>query len=124
LDDASTSTASFASDGTYVYWTEANDAGRLMRCPLANLDPDHVQAVADVASAQEGIVVQGQFAWVMELSDPGPIFRINTATGAKEQIGNRTVGASIKNSYLFGIDSSFIYMASIDGPVYRLPSTP
>jgi hypothetical protein len=124
LDDAVTNGASFASDGTYVYWTEVNDAGRLMRCPLANLDPAHVQPVADVSSAQDGIVVQGQYAWVMELSDPGPISRIDTGTGAKDTIGNRTVGASIKNSYLFGIDSAFIYMGSIDGPIYRLPSAP
>jgi hypothetical protein len=124
LGDATTSTASIASDGTFVYWTEANDAGRLMRCPLANLDAAHAVRVADVASAQEGIVVQGSYAWVMELSDPGPIFRIDTSSGAKELVGNRTVGASIKNSYLFGIDASFIYMASVDGPVYRLPSAP
>jgi hypothetical protein len=124
LDDAVTNGAAFASDGTYVYWTEINDAGRLMRCPLANLDAAHVQPVADVASAQDGIVVQGQYAWVMELSDPGPIYRIDTGTGAKDYIGNRTVGASIKNSYLFGIDSNFIYMGSIDGPIFRLPSAP
>jgi hypothetical protein len=68
--------------------------------------------------------MQGRYAWVMELSDPGPIFRIDTGTGDKELVGNRTVGASVKNSYLFGIDSTFIYMAGIDGPVYRLPSMP
>jgi hypothetical protein len=124
LDDAITSESAFASDGTYVYWTQHDDAGKLMRVPLANLDQAHVQPVADASNAQEGIVAQGGYVYLMEFTDPGPIYRVNTSTGARDLLGNRTVGASIKNSYLFGADTGFLYMTSIDGPVYRLPIDP
>jgi hypothetical protein len=124
LDDANTSTSSFTSDGTYVYWIEANDAGRLMRCPLANLDTAHVKSVSDASSAQEGIVAQGQYVFFVEFSDPGPIFRVNTSTGARDVIGNRDIGASEKESRILGADANFLYLAGIDAKIYRLPSTP
>ena len=124
LDDANTSDGAFASDGTYVYWTQHNDAGKLMRCPLANLDAAHVEPVADASNAQEGIVAQGQYVYLMEFTDPGPIYRVNTTTGDRELLGNRAIGASVKADYLFGADANFSYMESIDGPIYRLPNVP
>lgn len=124
LDDANTSDSAFASDGTYVYWTQHNDAGKLMRCPLANLDPAHVEPVADASNAEEGIVAQGQYVYLMEFTDPGPIYRVNTSTGVRDLLGNRAIGASEKESYVFGADANFLYMAGIDGKVYRLPSVP
>jgi hypothetical protein len=124
LDDAGTSTSSFASDGTYVYWMEQNDLGKLMHCPLANVDAAHAQPVADAANAMKGIVIQGQYAFFMEFTDPGPIFRVNIGTGDKELLGNRSLPPSIKNSYLFGADANFLYLTSIDAKVYRLPNVP
>ena len=83
-----------------------------------------MESVVDAESPMEGIIVRGQYAYFMELADPGPVFRIDLAHKTRELLGNRTVGASIKNSYLFGVDAGFLYMTTIDGPVYRLPIVP
>lgn len=125
LGDANTSDGAFASDGTYVYWTEHNDLGRLMRCPLGHLgDASQVQRVADVASAMEGIVAQGQYVYVMETNDPRPVYRVNTANGNRDLLGNGEIPPAEKETRLIGADANFLYMAGLDGKVWRLPIVP
>jgi hypothetical protein len=124
LDDVMTSASAFASDGTYVYWTEINDLGRLVRCPLDHLDAAHVTRVADVSNAQEGIALQGRYVYTMELADPGPVFRIDTATGQKELLGNRSIPPSEKETNVIGVDADFVYMTGLDAKVWRLPNVP
>jgi hypothetical protein len=124
LGDGNTSESSFTSDGTYVYWSEINDAGRLMRCPLANLDMVHAKAVTEIASAREGIFAKGQYVYVMELPDPRPLYRVNTSNGDRELLGNVEPTPSEKGTRVIGVDSDFVYMTSIDAKVWRLPNTP
>ena len=125
LDDANTSDSAFASDGTYVYWTQHNDAGKLMRCPLANLDAAHIQAVADASNAQEGIVAQGQYAYLMEFTDPGPIYRVNTSTGVRRAFsGIEPSVHRLKSPTCSALKRISSICLGIDGSVYRLPNVP
>lgn len=60
----------------------------------------------------------------MEFTDPGPVFRIDTTTGNKELLGNRTIPASEKETNIIGVDASFLYTAGLDAKIWRLPSVP
>jgi hypothetical protein len=124
LDDASTSDSSFTTDGTYVYWTEANALGNLMRCPLANLDAQHVAPVAAIESAREGIVASGPYVYVMAFPDPRPVYRVTTATGAMEELGDIEIPPSEKGTRVIGVDAGFVYVTTTDAKVWRIPNAP
>jgi hypothetical protein len=105
------------SSGAYVYWNTGSSVGKVKRCPIANLDTQHIEDLADINNAQEGLVVDDDYVYVLETSDVlgTPVYRAKKDGSGQELISYLPGGFQMN-----AVDDKFLYMTDFYGLVYRL----
>ncbi len=133
--DLGNESASIASDGSYLYWTDAHGAiGELRRTKLpyvAGANIEHM--MTDIDGTRAGIVLDDKYAYIMEANNPdgNMVYRVakDGPTDAPHDSDLLGVGfvnddAQHKGLQMTGVDSKYVYFLLFDGIVGRLPVKP
>jgi hypothetical protein len=129
--DLGNSSASVASDGSYLYWTDTHGlVGELRRTPLPYVPGAQPQALmSSLDGVNPGIALDSTYAYIMEANgDLGNVvYRVKKDGSTSDSLGIALiddVNGQHKGLQLTGVDASFVYFLLFDGLVARLPLTP
>ncbi len=128
--DLGNESASIASDGSYLYWTDAHGAiGELRRTKLpyvAGAKPEVL--MSDIDGVRANIVLDDKYVYLMEANNPdgNMVYRVAKDGSSSDNLGVGFVndGAQHKGLQMTGVDSKYVYFLLFDGLVGRLPVKP
>ena len=128
--DLGNESASIASDGAYLYWTDTHGAiGELRRTPLpytAGAAPEPL--LKDLDGLNPGILMDSKYLYVMEANNPSGniVYRVAKDGSTSDQLGIAFVndGAQHKGLQMTGVDAKYVYFLLFDGIIGRLPVKP
>jgi hypothetical protein len=129
--DLANGSATVASDGAFLYWTDTHGGiGQVRRTPLPYVPNATPQVVAqDLDGIRAGIAMDTNFLYVMEANNPtgNVVYRVK-----KDGTGSASLGIAFVNDTngmhkglsMTGVDTGFVYFLLFDGLVGRLPNAP
>jgi len=128
--DLGNESASIASDGSYLYWTDAHGAiGELRRTKLPYVPGAKPEVLmSDIDGTRAGIVLDDKYAYIMEANnaDGNMVYRVAKDGSTSDNLGVGFVndGAQHKGLQMTGVDSKYVYFLLFDGLIGRLPAKP
>jgi len=129
-EDLGSESASIASDGSYLYWTDTHGAiGELRRTKLPFVPGSKPEAVLqNLDGVNPGIVMDANYLYVMESNNElGTIvYRVAKDGSTSDQLGIGEVfnPSEHKGLQMTGVDANYVYFLLFDGILARLPNKP
>jgi hypothetical protein len=128
--DLGSESASIASDGSYLYWTDTHGAiGEVRRTKLPYVVGATPEALLqDLDGVNPGIIMDANYLYVMEENNPigNVVYRVAKDGSTSDALGIAFVHDSAQHKALqmTGVDASYVYFLLFDGIIGRLPNKP
>ena len=128
--DLGNQSASIASDGQYLYWTDTHGAlGEVRRTKLPYVPGATPEALLQNLDALDpGILMDANWLYVMEANNEigNVIYRVAKDGSTSDTLGIAFVhdSAQHKGLQMTGVDANYVYFLLFDGIVGRLPKRP
>jgi len=130
-EDLGSESASIASDGSYLYWTDTHGGpfGEVRRTKLPFVPGTKPEAVLqNLDGVNPGIVMDANYLYVMESNNElGTIvYRVAKDGSTADQLGIGVVfnPSEHKGLQMTGVDANYVYFLLFDGILARLPNKP
>jgi len=129
--DLGNNSASIASDGSYLYWTDTHGVvGELRRTKLpyvANATPEVL--LTDLDTVNPGLVMDANYVYLMEGNGDRNVWRVRKNGSAADVLGvafvqDATGGGQHQGLQMTGVDANYVYFLLNDGLIARLPNVP